>query len=466
MDFDERLERPRPAQTSWQRPNRKSNGAGGGSNWGKLVLAAVLLALIILPFTPVAKKQIQETFRPPAQIKIEKEIVEVKVPAPPPPLPDKFVPNKRINLAELFNGFQLRNEVAVTEGKLASAERKDESSYTISLQINIRTPKPVSTFEGMVGINAELPKLWPQFAEVMSTAKVSGFFHYLYQEKERDIQRDITRLDRILSRHNYYDLETVLELQHPTTKRRALLMQGEMDVVSDGTDGDRLPTLEDAISKSAHFQPSTSYAWKKLTTKPNPLLSRYEAQLVEAKAKLKSGNAEEKKSSKSKIEYLDRMIGDLKSKSFLIAQEDPFVVIPLSMRTYQGFNDYAPGLGDYVVVIYQNRLLPAIIGDYGPQEKTGEASLRIAKELNPRASSYSRPISDLKVSYLIFPDSAEKPPTQPKLEHWKKRCQELMDQMGGIGPGYALHTWEDRFNKPAAPAPPPTQPGVAPAVGP
>lgn len=459
MDFDERLERPRPAQTGWQRPDHKSSGSGGGPNWGKLALAAMLLALIVLPFTPFAKKQIQETFRPPARIQIEKEIVEVKVPTPPPPLPDKFVPNKLINLAELFNGFQLKNEVAVTEGQLASAERNDDSSYTISFQINIRSPKPASTFEDMVSINAELPKLWPQFAELMRTAKVSGFFHYLYEEKERDIQRDITRFDRILSRHNYYDLETVLELQHPTTKRRALLMQGEMDVVSDGTDGDRLPTLEDAISKSPHFQPSTSYAWKKLTATPNPLLPRYETQMLEAKEKLKSGNAEEKKSAKGKIDYLNRMIADLKSKSFLIAQEDPFVVIPLSMRTYQGFNDYAPGLGDYVIVIYQNRLLPAIIGDYGPREKTGEASLRIAKELNARASSYSRPISDLKVSYLIFPGSAEKPPTQPKLEHWRKRCQELIDQMGGIGPGYALHTWEDRFNKPAVPS-------VAPAAGP
>ena len=457
MDFDERLERPRTPQPGW---NRSASAPKKNGGCGKLALAGVLLAMIVLPFTPFGKRQIQETFRPPPIV--EQKIVEkrVEVPAPPPPLPDKFVPNKLINLADMFNGLRLKNQIEVTPRDFASKERKNEDAYTVSFQVNIRAPKPTATLEDLTAINAELPKLLPQLPLLMQTAKVSGFFHYLYDVKEKDIQIDITRLDKILSRHNYYDLETVLELEHPTTKQKALLIQGEMDVVSDGSDGDRMPTFDDYIAKSQFFQPTTSYAWPKVTKNPNPLLGKLESQLADAKEKAKSGSKEEQRTAKARMESLPKYITDLKTKSFLIAQEDPFIVIPLSMKSYQGFNAYAPGLGDYVVVIYENKLLPAIIGDYGPREKMGEASLRLCKEINPKSNSNSRPVEDLKISYLIFPNSADKPASQPNLAKWTQKCKELMDKMGGVGAGYAVHAWTDRFNSaPPAPATPtPTNP--------
>jgi hypothetical protein len=291
---------------------------------------------------------------------------------------------------------------------------------------------------------------------------VSGFFHYLYEVKQKDIQFDISRLDRILSRHNYYDMETVLELEHPTTKQKALLIQGEMDVVSDGSDGDRLPTLEESIIKSSFFQGTTSYSWPKLTKNPNPLLARNEQALAEAKEKAKSGG----KADKLRVTSLTQTVAEMKVKSFLIAAEDPFIVIPLSMKTYNGFNSYTPKLGDYAVVIYEDKLLPAIVGDYGPREKMGEASLRIAMELNAKATPNIRPVSDLKISYLIFPSSGEKP-AQPNLAKWAEKCQGLLTKIGGVGEGYALTVWEDRIPKPLPPPPlAPAVPVVAPASAP
>ena len=41
----------------------------------------------------------------------------------------------------------------------------------------------------------------------------------------------------------------------------------------------------------------------------------------------------------------------------------------------------------------------------------------MAKELNSRATSYSRPVSDLAVTYLVFPGSAEKF-KEPDYAHW------------------------------------------------
>jgi len=107
---------------------------------------------------------------------------------------------------------------------------------------------------------------------------------------------------------------------------------------------------------------------------------------------------------------------------------------------------YAAQVGDYAVVIYKGKIYPTIVGDAGPSFKTGEASLRIAKQLNARAGIYSRPVSDLTVTYLVFPGTAEKP-KQPDYEEWKKRCETLLTEIGGLGEGKSLFTWKDTFPK-------------------
>ena len=61
------------------------------------------------------------------------------------------------------------------------------------------------------------------------------------------------------------------------------------------------------------------------------------------------------------------------------------------------------------MVVFGDKIYPAIIGDVGPADKAGEASLRIAKEVNALATPNNRPVSDLKVTYLIFPGTAETP---------------------------------------------------------
>jgi hypothetical protein len=150
----------------------------------------------------------------------------------------------------------------------------------------------------------------------------------------------------------------------------------------------------------------------------------------------------EKKSMQARIAELPTRIADLKKRSYLIAQEDPFVVIPLSFRSFKGSSAYTPSIGDYAVVICGDKMLPAIVGDYGPSEKCGEASLRIAREIDPKAGPYNRPVSDLKVTYLIFPGSAEKP-RQPDYEEWHAKCSELLGKLGA-DPA-KLHHWEDRL---------------------
>jgi hypothetical protein len=447
---------PPPPPHSW-RPGRAPRRGG---IVGKLVLLGLLVALIILPFTGIGRKLKDRTLevikaaqstRVVVETRKETEVVErekiVYRDPPPPPLPSKFVPAKTVAVSELFNGIKIETELETSEGGLASKERKQPESYEAKFSLKIRVPKANTTLEELAGINPELPKGLPGLPVMLPLAKVSGFYHHLYELKQKSVQQALTRLDKALTRHNFFDCETMLELEFPPSGQKALFIQGEMDVVADGSDGDRLTDFDDYIFKSDHFQATTSYSWKKQTAQPNPLIARYESRIADLKRKLEGASAAQKKDWQGDIDYYKRVIASLKTTSFLIAQEDPFIVIPLSVRPYAGVNGFTPQIGDYAVVMHGKKLLPAIVGDFGPAHLMGEASLRIAKELNGRATPFTRPESDLRVSYFIFPGSADKPFGPPDYEKWHRRCGELLVGVGGVGEGFELLKWEDRIKK-------------------
>ena len=140
-------------------------------------------------------------------------------------------------------------------------------------------------------------------------------------------------------------------------------------------------------------------------------------------------------------------IKELQTFSFLIGGADPFIVLPTPMFS-KSKGAYAPGIGDYCVVIVGNMLYPAIIGDAGPIAKVGEASLRLCKQINGRANPAFRPVSDLKATYLVFPGSADRPWGTPDLAQWSTRCEELLKDFGGFAG--ELHRWED-ITRPVVP---------------
>lgn len=434
--------------------------------WGKLLLLAMLTALFILPFTGAGRRLKQGAIdviraakepvivvekAEPVVVEKEKIVEREKIvyrDPPPEPEPDRFVSKRNVDIAELFNGIKIKTELETEPGNIASRERKADDAYMASFSLKIKIPRPNTTLEELAELNPELPKALPGLTVMLPNAKVSNYFYRLYEIKQKLVQQNLTRLDKALTRHNFFDCETVLELKHPETGQCVLFFQGEMDVVSDGSDGDRMTSFDDYIYKSQHFQATTSYSWKKLTNQPNPVLPKLEADLEAAQQKLAAATtAAAKKSITGDIDYLKKTIAHLKTTSFLIAQEDPFIVLSLSARQYPGDPAFAPQLGDYAVVISGGKLFPAIVGDYGPRHLAGEASLRIAREINPKASPYNRAVSDLKVSYLIFPNSADRPFSQPNYAKWRARCAEYLAKIGGIGEGYELHEWEDRLLK-------------------
>lgn len=452
----------KPPATPW--PGRLIRG-------GLIVLA---LALLVTPFTPLGGRlkhglsrwvegllRSEVVYRDvPREVTITRDVprevireVVKEIPAPPPPLPSAFVPRKEVDVATLYNGITVQTHLDTDKGNYASIERGDKNAFTVEFKLKLRVPKPSRTLEELARVNPHLPTLLPGFAAMMPAAKVSGFYHKLYEVKTTRVQRDLTRLNRILDRHNFFDTETILELTHPQSKRRILLIQSDMDVVTDGSDGDRLPQMEAAIYKSTHYQPFTSYEWAKKTGTPNPLLPVWQANLANLKKEyaVKGLSAARNQELREELQQAERILAALKQRSSLIAEKDPFIVLSLLFRDYPATHPHAPGIGDYAVIIHKDKIYPAICGDYGPTFKMGEASLRVAKTINEKATPYSRPESDLAATYLIFPGTAERPFGPPNLAHWKEKVSSYLEECGGLGPGYTLHEWEDLF----APKPPP-----------
>src|SRR5438046_8939632 len=108
---------------------------------------------------------------------------------------------------------------------------------------------------------------------------VSPLYAQLYDSKVRMLRENLARLDLLPSRHNFFDCQTVLQIQHPQTHRKALLFQADMDVDADGSDSDRMPA---GTGAPANFKPSTSYRWPQKTSAPNPYLAATEEKLKRA----------------------------------------------------------------------------------------------------------------------------------------------------------------------------------------
>ena len=191
--------------------------------------------------------------------------------------------------------------------------------------------------------------------------------------------------------------------------------------------------------------------------------------MAEAEAELAKPDTKEVRRQEltDRIAASKRQIADLKSASFLISKTDPTIVLPGFMMRGEGAE--VPKVGDYAVVIHGDKMYPSIVGDAGPSYKVGEASLRLCDEIRKTGTPLARPVSDLAVTYLVFPGSAEEKRSAPDLDRWHARCAELLAEIGV--PDAPLHRWENIVppwpEEVPAESPSPSQaPEVSPSVSP
>lgn len=409
-----------------------------------------------VPATPSPTPRVVVVTTPtPVPTTPEPKPTPVPEPTPPPP---PYVPAKRLEVGKIFNGMQFRVTLETERGRTATIEREDPASYVAELVVKVKIPKPHRSLEDLAKLNPGLGVMMPSLPAMLEKANVSPSFEDLYRRKTAQLQSSLNRLDVVLSRHNFFDCETMLELQHPETKRRALLIQADMDTDTDGSDPDRVPEVDPG---SATFQPTTSYSWPRKGTAVNAFIPPLEAKIKEWEQEIAQSatTAARKSLLRSEREDARAKIATLKSRSFLVAKLDPFIVLPTPMVTRTG--SFAPAIGDLCVVIYGDTAYPAIVGDAGPTTKMGEASLRICQQIEPKASGAQRAENDLKVTYVVFPGTRERPFQAPNIEAWNTKCAELLQELGGFTG--KVHRWED-LTKP--PPPPPATPAPASTAAP
>lgn len=369
----------------------------------------------------------------------------IQLPPFPPALPERVETGRFEHLSSMAKGINLRSSILFSKGGTAAQDRKKHDAYQVKVSMELLLPHAANGQE-LLYANPLLPKALCAYDALMSQARVSRWYAALYLHKQNQIRKNAATLNKILDRHNFFDTDTILEITAPNSRRKILWLQADMDVVSDGSDGDRLPVMPEKIRKSDYYQPTTSYRWKKLTKTPNPLLARWQERLAKLQKDKKANNAES-------IAYVKRVIDDLKTFSFLLAEYDPFIVVPLVVQEGREA-EFRPAAGDYAIVIVGKRVFPAIVGDFGPRYKSGEASLRLSKLVNPQADVYSRPVSDLGVSYIIFPGSKEPENGPIDYDRLNARCRELVDEIGGLGPEAEFVEIRDLLAPPVQPAAP------------
>jgi hypothetical protein len=408
-----------------------------------VLLAAAIFAAILYRW--ISQERLQY-FAP-------REVPTWPTPEPTPPRPPPIA--GKLDTGRLFNGITLHSSVETVPGADASTERVDPESYVLDLKLNARVPTPNRTIEELARVTPRLPELLPGLTAMAGPDSVSPLFTELYNTKVKMLRENLVRLDLVLSRHNFFDCQTVLQLRHPQSHRKALLLQADMDVDADGSDGDRMPI---GTGAPTNFKPFTSFKWQKKTPAPNPYLAATEERLKHAEDEFaaRTTAADGKRDLRSAVTQLRAEVATLKKYSFLIGMTDPYIVIPGSFTHGRD----AAKTGDYALVIFGDGIYPAIVGDIGPNDKVGEASFRIAKQINPQATPYNRPVSDLKVTYLIFPGTADPQFGPPDLEKLQDRCQKLTDEIGGAT--VQLHRWESIIPPPPTPTPSPT-PTVSPS---
>ncbi len=407
--------------------------------WRRIVLFLLAVIFVAIIYRWISLERLQR-FAP-------GEVTATPSPQPTPTRPP--VITGKLDTGKIFNGITLHSTVEGSPGADATTERVDPESYVLDLKLRARVPTPNKTIDDLAKVSPQLPALLPGLAAMFSAEPVSPLFTELYNTKVRMLRENLVRLDLLLSRHNFFDCQTVLQLQHPKSHRKALLLQADMDVDADGSDADRMPI---GTGAPTNFKPFTSYRWLKKTPAPNPYLPATEERLKHAEDELglPTTTPERKRDLRNTITQLRTELGTLKKFSFLIGATDPYIVIPSAFT----HGREATKTGDYALVIFGGAIYPAIVGDIGPNDKVGEASLRIAKEINVLATPYNRPVSDLKVTYLIFQGTVNTPFGPPDLDKIEAHCQKLVDEIGGGT--VPLHHWENIIPPPPTPTPTPT----------
>jgi hypothetical protein len=386
-----------------------------------------------------------------SELAIELEKLKAKGLDHEEPTPPSFIFEKPMgivsDITNLSNGIPLRTEVVYGDGDIALAEMQSHDSYTATYQLKLRIPRPATSIAEIEKATPGLRKILPGFESLFPLGFVSPWHQRLYQNKISHIRNHSKQLGELLSKPNVYDCNTILHLRS-AKGRKVLFMQADLDATLKGADGDRLAQIPAAQIESMHYDPFTAYHWKKISNRPNPMIAGWERRIAIGRKELEEPklSAERKLWVEERIAMLQAGITAMKQRSYLISAYDPYIILPLSMLK-DAKDPYSPKIGDYALVIHGSRIYPCIVGDKGSDINIGEASARLAMQLNSDWRDGNKAVKLPVVSYLVFPESRDTDTSVPNYGKWKQKCLMLLNEIGGLGSGIELHQWTDPFPK-------------------
>ncbi|MFM2171734.1 MAG: hypothetical protein RI957_1963, partial [Verrucomicrobiota bacterium] len=198
----------------------------------------------------VRMREIRQASRAPEPAPTSPPAVAVQ---PSTPAPEPTANPSGVDVRTLRSGIPFHSEVIIAGGQQASKERTDKDSYKAEYKLTVKVPQAAKSLAELQKVSPEIEKILPKLPQLLEKSEVSPNFQLLYNNKITRIKKDANLLQELVSKHNFYDVETMLHLRDPGTNRRVFLMQSEMDVVSDGSDGDRLATMPQEIVESTNY---------------------------------------------------------------------------------------------------------------------------------------------------------------------------------------------------------------------
>jgi hypothetical protein len=329
-------------------------------------------------------------------------------------------------------------------------KRSATPSYlAITETATILRPKALTAIESLEKLNPGLTKTLPGLSDLLSRATISPRFKRLYDAKISAVAGG-----EPLPENYFFDCATALDLRDAKSGRRAFLFQADMDTDTDGSDPQRMSALTDYADArhSRSYQPLLAYSWNKASgdKATSPFLRYFDDTLERLRGlqkQLGSFSASDPSPLWESIkEQVDEQTSTLAKRSkyyhddlvyrrSLIASIDPFIVIP------QSWAGDGIKVGDYAAVIQAGHVYPCIIGDTGPDTQAGEASQRLCRALNPKASGRVSAVTGPGVTYVIFPGTAG-PMTLPDFALWNSRLEHLLGEIGGTGADTVRHQWK------------------------
>jgi hypothetical protein len=403
------------------------------------------------------EKSIREEYEKKLKSEIELETVKIKdkILNETPPHPPSFIFEKPqgilSDITDISNGLPLRTEIVYGDGDTALKEINSIDSYTATFQLKLRIPRAATNLTEIEDGTPGLRKILPGFNSLFPLGFVSPWHQKIYQNKVSQIRKHSKQLTTILAKHDAYDCNTILHLRSEKG-RKVFYMQADLDATLKGADGDRLSEIPLAQVNSISYDPFTAYHWRKTGTRPNPMIAGWERRIAIGGKELEipTLTPERKSWVQERIVMLQNGINAMKQRSYLISSYDPYISLPLSILK-DVKDPYAPKIGDYAVVIHDNKIYPCIVGDAGSDTALGEASARLAQQLNAGWKNGKKAIEAPIVSYLVFPESRDADTSVPDYLKWEKKCLALLNEIGGIGKSYELHRWKHGFPPIASP---------------